>query len=66
MTRVRCDLDGIPNDLVRDYYQQRAGAGLLLTQASAITKRGIGFPGQGCIFNREQVNGWKKVLEAVH
>lgn len=31
MTRVRCDLDGIPNDLVRDYYQQRTGAGLLLT-----------------------------------
>ncbi len=31
MTRVRCDLDGIPNDLVRDYYKQRTGAGLLLT-----------------------------------
>lgn len=54
LTRVRCEADGIPTELVAEYYHQRAGAGLLLTEAAAISQRGIGFPGQGNIYNKEQ------------
>ena len=54
LTRVRCEHDGIPSDLVAEYYGQRAGAGLILTESAAISQRGSGFPGQGNIFNKEQ------------
>jgi 2,4-dienoyl-CoA reductase-like NADH-dependent reductase (Old Yellow Enzyme family) len=52
LTRVRCEPDGIPTDLVAEYYAQRTGAGLMLTEAAAISQRGLGFPGQGNIFNK--------------
>jgi 2,4-dienoyl-CoA reductase-like NADH-dependent reductase (Old Yellow Enzyme family) len=54
LTRVRCEYDGIPTDLVAEYYGQRAGAGLILTESAAISQRGLGFPGQGNIYNKEQ------------
>jgi N-ethylmaleimide reductase len=66
LTRVRCEYDGIPTDLVAEYYGQRAGAGLILTESAAISQRGLGFPGQGNIYNKEQAQGWKKVIDAVH
>lgn len=66
LTRVRCELDGIPTDLLAEYYSQRAGAGLMLTESAAVSKRGYGFPGQGCLWNKEQAEGWRKVLEKVH
>jgi 2,4-dienoyl-CoA reductase-like NADH-dependent reductase (Old Yellow Enzyme family) len=59
-------LDGVPTDLVAEYYGQRTGAGLMFTESAAISQRGIGFPGQGNIFNEEQVEGWRKVLKVVH
>jgi N-ethylmaleimide reductase len=52
LTRVRCELDGIPTDLVAEYYAQRAGAGLMLTESASISQRGSGFPGQGNIYNK--------------
>ena len=66
LTRVRCELDGVPTDLVVEYYSQRAGAGLVLTEAAAVSKRGYGYPGQGCLWNKQHVEGWKKVIEKVH
>jgi N-ethylmaleimide reductase len=66
LTRVRCELDGIPTDLVAEYYGQRAGAGLLITEAASISQRGAGFPGQGNIYTKEQAEGWRKVLKRVH
>lgn len=66
LTRVRCELDGIPTDLVAEYYAQRAGAGLLLTESASISQKGLGFPGQGNIFNKEQAEGWRKVIQGVH
>jgi 2,4-dienoyl-CoA reductase-like NADH-dependent reductase (Old Yellow Enzyme family) len=66
LTRVRCELDGIPTDLVAEYYLQRAGAGLMLTESAAISVRGSGFPGQGNIYNKEQAEGWRKVINGVH
>ena len=53
MTRVRCDpADGVPDDLLVKYYGQRAGAGLLLTEASSWSPRGCSFPGAGDIFTK--------------
>lgn len=49
-----------------EYYWQRAGAGLILTEAAAVSKRGYGYFGQGCLWNRQQAEGWKKVIERVH
>lgn len=66
LTRVRCELDGVPTDLVAEYYAQRAGAGLILTESAAISQIGYGFPGQACLFNKAQAEGWKKVIHDVH
>jgi 2,4-dienoyl-CoA reductase-like NADH-dependent reductase (Old Yellow Enzyme family) len=53
MTRLRCDpKDGIPTPLMAEYYAQRAGSGLIITECSAWSQRGIGFPGAGHIFTQ--------------
>ena len=55
MTRLRCDPnDGIPNDLLTKYNAQRAGSGLLITESSAWSQRGIAYPGSGDIFAQKQ------------
>lgn len=67
MTRMRTDpKDGVPNDLLVEYYSQRAGAGLILTECAAISRRGEGFPGAGNIYTKDHVEGWKRVVKAVH
>ncbi|WP_426484344.1 alkene reductase [Flavobacterium sp. 2] len=65
MTRAR-NADGIPNDDNALYYAQRAGAGLIITEGTAIsdTAKGVLYiPG---LYTKEQVEGWKKVTKAVH
>lgn len=55
MTRMRCDpKTGIPNDLLVEYYSQRAEAGLILTECSAWSARGNGYPGAGDLYTKEQ------------
>jgi len=67
LTRVRCNPENsIPNDLLVEYYSQRASAGLIISECSAISERGNNFPGCGAIYNKEQIQGWKKVTDAVH
>ena len=67
LTRARCDpKTGIPNDLNLKYYSQRAAAGFILTECTSISNQGNAFPGATGIWNREQVEGWKKVIDAVH
>lgn len=67
MTRIRADpKDGIPNDLMAKYYSQRAGAGLILTECSSWSQRGVAYPGAGQIYNKQQADGWKKVVDEVH
>jgi len=56
-----------PNDLNVEYYAQRAGdAGLLITEATAVSELGSGWPGAPHIRTQENVEGWKKVTDAVH
>lgn len=66
MTRARCGKQGIPTDLVVQYYKQRATAGLIITEATAVDPRGDGWPGAPGIYTDEQEAGWEKVAKAVH
>jgi N-ethylmaleimide reductase len=66
LTRCRAGYDGIPTDLHVEYYSARAGSGFLLTECSSVSVEGNSFPGATGIWNDEQVEGWKKVIDAVH
>ena len=67
LTRMRGDpATGVPNDLFVEYYSQRASAGLIISECSAIAHNGDCFLGSGGIYNKAQVKGWKKVTDAVH
>lgn len=67
LTRTRNNPDGVPNQLVVDYYGQRATpGGLLIAEATAISSN-IGRPkGAPGIYNKDQVNEWKQVVDVVH
>lgn len=65
MTRSRA-IDNIPNDLMIKYYSQRAGAGLIITEAVAPSANGLGYPRIPGIYNQKQIQGWKKITDAVH
>jgi 2,4-dienoyl-CoA reductase-like NADH-dependent reductase (Old Yellow Enzyme family) len=66
LTRCRADEGRVPNDLMREYYVQRASAGLILTEATSVTPMGVGYPDTPGIWSPEQVAGWKKITDAVH
>jgi N-ethylmaleimide reductase len=68
LTRMRADLPGnVPNDLMARYYRQRASeGGLLLTEATFISPAGNGGFASPGISTDEQVEGWRKIVEAVH
>ncbi|MHC1746780.1 MAG: alkene reductase [Cellulosilyticaceae bacterium] len=67
MTRSRSTQPGdIPNNLMAEYYAQRAGAGLIITEASQISLQGKGYSFTPGIYTSEQIEGWRKVTEAVH
>ncbi len=66
MTRNRAGKAHEPTPLNARYYEQRASAGLIITEASQISAQGQGYPGTPGIYSDEQVAGWKLVTEAVH
>ena len=66
LTRNRSTPEGIPHALNVEYYRQRAGAGLILTEATCIAPEAVGYPLTPGIWNAAQVAGWKTVTEAVH
>lgn len=66
MTRNRAGEGDVPTKLMAEYYKQRAGAGLIITEASQISPQGMGYPATPGIYSEEQVEGWKQVVEAVH
>ncbi|MHA4808060.1 alkene reductase [Flavitalea flava] len=65
MTRSRAT-GNIPNDLMAEYYGQRQGAGLIITEGTAPLPEGLGYPRIPGIFSAVQVAGWKKITAAVH
>jgi 2,4-dienoyl-CoA reductase-like NADH-dependent reductase (Old Yellow Enzyme family) len=66
LTRCRADEGRVPSDLAREYYVQRASAGLILTEATSVTAIGVGYPNTPGIWSREQTAGWKRITDAVH
>lgn len=65
MTRCRA-IGNVPNDLMAQYYGQRANAGLIITEGTAPSPNGLGYARIPGIFSAEQVEGWKKITSAVH
>ncbi|MEO7497733.1 MAG: alkene reductase [Massilia sp.] len=67
LTRARAVGEGrVPNALMAEYYAQRAGAGLILSEATAVTPQGVGYADTPGIWSDEQVEGWRQVTAAVH
>jgi N-ethylmaleimide reductase len=67
LTRARAvGGDRVPNALMAEYYVQRASAGLILSEATAVTPQGVGYADTPGIWSDEQVTGWKLVTDAVH
>jgi len=67
MTRGRARNTGlVPTDLHVEYYRQRASAGLIVTEATWVSREGIGFINVPGLFTPEQVEGWRAVTDAVH
>jgi len=66
LTRARAGREGVPNALMATYYAQRASAGLIISEATGISREGLGWPNAPGLWNRSQVQGWKQVTEAVH
>jgi N-ethylmaleimide reductase len=67
LTRSRAIGGGrVPNAVMTEYYVQRASAGLILTEATAVTPQGVGYADTPGIWSDEQVEGWKQVTDAVH
>ena len=66
LTRGRTGDTRVPNDLMVEYYSQRAEAGLIITEATAISKQGYGWYGAPALYDDTQEEGWKRVTDAVH
>jgi N-ethylmaleimide reductase len=67
LTRTRADNQGkVPNALMADYYWQRAGAGLIITEGTFVSEQGQGWYGAPGIYNEEQRAVWELVTKAVH
>jgi N-ethylmaleimide reductase len=66
LTRNRSSMEGVPQEMNVTYYEQRATAGLIITEATPISPMGHGYPLLPGIYTDAQVAGWKKVTDAVH
>lgn len=66
LTRARSTRDGVPTDIMRPYYQERATMGLIICEATGINREGLGWPNAPGIWSQEQVEHWKPITEAVH
>lgn len=66
LTRCRSSEGRVPNDLMAEYYAQRASAGLILSEATSINPMAVGYPDTPGLWTEEQVEGWKKITSAVH
>lgn len=65
LTRARAE-GNKPNELMVEYYSQRANAGLIISEGTAPSPNGLGYARIPGIYTEQQIKGWKKVTEAVH
>jgi N-ethylmaleimide reductase len=67
LTRMRAQShDHVPTALQAEYYAQRASAGLIIAEATAISPEGFGWADTPGLWTQEQVRGWRRVTDAVH
>lgn len=66
LTRGRATREHVPTPLMAQYYAQRASAGLIITEATGISRQGLGWPFAPGLWSDEQVAAWKPVVQAVH
>ncbi len=66
LTRARAGSNGVPNALMAEYYAQRASAGLIISEATAVSKQGLGWMNAPGNFTNEQQEGWRMIADAVH
>lgn len=66
LTRSRASAGNVPSDLAVDYYRQRSGAALIITEATQISQQGQGYAWTPGIHSPAQIAGWKRVANAVH
>jgi N-ethylmaleimide reductase len=66
MTRMRAGVGHAPTPLNADYYAQRASAGMIVTEGTAVSPQGQGFPNAPGIYTTRQIAGWRAVTDAVH
>ena len=66
LTRGRATKEAVPTPLMAEYYAQRTEAGLIISEATGISREGLGWPHAPGLWTEAQVEGWKPVVEAVH
>lgn len=66
LTRQRSGTERIPGELIARHYEQRASAGLIVSEATSVTPLGVGYVDTPGIWSAAQVEGWKQVTRAVH
>nr|WP_301287201.1 alkene reductase [Sphingobium sp. OAS761] len=66
LTRARATRAHVPTPIMADYYRQRAGAGLIISEGVGVSQQGMGWPHAAGLWNEEQVEGWRGVTDAVH
>lgn len=66
LTRARAGFEAVPNELMAAYYAQRSSAGMIISEATGISREGLGWPNAPGLWNLAQIDGWKRVTDAVH
>ncbi|NUO49710.1 MAG: alkene reductase [Polyangiaceae bacterium] len=67
LTRNRSSGAGrVPNEMMREYYMQRASAGFIITEATSVSPDGVGYPHTPGIWSAEQTEGWRNIVAGVH
>lgn len=66
LTRTRARADGVPTATMEEYYRQRSGQGLILTEGTWPSAEGKSYPGQPGIVTPAQIDGWRRIADAVH
>ena len=66
MTRTRATEDGVPTDVMRDYYVQRASAGLIVTECTQVSDQAHGIIRAPGIHRPDQIAAWREITDAVH
>jgi N-ethylmaleimide reductase len=66
LTRARAGRDRVPNELMAEYYAQRATAGLIISEATSISEQGLGWVDSPGLYHDVQEAGWRRIVDALH